>query len=116
MDIKQQILNANDCAVQSKYVKEWNTTVYVKKMTLGELIQVREVLATIDDEDPASGLHTMTTFLVKCLCDETGNRLFDDSEKHMLETRSSAVLNDVFSFVAKVNGMGGDAGEEAKKD
>lgn len=116
MDLKQQILSANDTVGRQVEVPEWNVTVRIKQMSLAESMDFQAQMQDIPEGDNASSLRNMATFLSKCLCDDAGNRIFSDDEVHLLDTRSLEVIKRLVNIASEVNGIGDEVdGEEAKK-
>jgi hypothetical protein len=49
------------------------------------------------------------------LCDATGNRLFEDAEITALGRKSARALDRVFAVAQRLNGIGIEQAETAKK-
>lgn len=116
MNIKDKILAANDTIGKSFFVEEWDVTVNLKRMTVAETMSFQQTISSGNDDDNTSGLRNMVAFIATCMCDENGHRIFNDDEYHLIDSRSTEVVQRIFDEAAKLNGMGkDDDGEEAKK-
>jgi len=82
MDIKNAILSSKTKRIQKVDVPEWGTPVFMRTMTAGE----RDAweLAWLDKQGKGGVANFRSVFLVKCLCDEDGTRLFSDGEVEQL--------------------------------
>ncbi len=54
--------------------------------------------------------------LVRCLCDEQGNRLFTEADTEALGAKSGAVLDRLFDVAFKANALGQYGIDAAKKN
>lgn len=98
---------ASDIKTEKVNVPEWKTDVYLKVLTGTE----RDAFeASYSDQRMAN---FRVRFLVLTLCDQEGNRLFDDQQIELLGKRSSLVLNRLFEHSWKINMLSAEAADEA---
>jgi len=114
MDIKAAILNSTTKKIEKIDVPEWGTSVFMRTMTAGE----RDAweLAWLDRQGKGGVANFRSVFLVKCLCDENGTRLFSDGEVEQLAAQDSNVINRLFEFAREQNGLTSDQVDELAKN
>ena len=99
---KDGILGAQDVRVESEEVPEWGGTVYVRSISAED----RDAFeASVNDGKKSNLANLRARLLVRCLCDENGERLFTYSDAAALGKKSGAVLNRLFDRARKLNGM-----------
>jgi hypothetical protein len=90
-------------------------TFYVKSMTLAEKDSVED---SVTDKKTGQiqirGLRSK--LLVRCLCDESGKRLFEDTDIDELGTLSAEMLEPLVDLALRVNGFKPEQTEAAKKN
>jgi len=94
-------------------VPEWGGTVYIKRMTAGERDQFEQLVGENRDIKTFSA---RAALLVYVLCDEAGVRLFDWGTEAQIGELDGVAVDRVFRRAAKVNGLAGDAVEQAEKN
>jgi hypothetical protein len=105
MNLKEQILAANDRpAPEPVDVPEWGTKVFIRVMAGAE----RDAFETENFRMNGKSVeinreNTRARLLVRCLCDETGNRIFADSDAAQLGEKSAAVLDPLFDRAQRLN-------------
>jgi len=88
---KSQIVSANDLKLRElDMTQEWGGTVYIRTLTGSERDQFEEGYA----EQKMKNFRAR--FLVLSLCDDKGERLFEDSEIGLLGKKSSTSINKAF--------------------
>lgn len=93
-------------------VPEWNATVYLKPMSgLDRLTWLKGIAEHEDD-----GQLNMHHLLVRCLCDEHGNRLLSDEDVAIVGSKSATVLQRLCDIALAINHLGEKAADTAKKD
>lgn len=99
---------ASDIKTEKVNVPEWKTDVYLKVLTGTE----RDAFeASYGSQERLANFRVR--FLVLTLCDQDGNRLYDDSQIDLLGKRSSLVLNRLFEHSWKINMLSAEAADEA---
>jgi hypothetical protein len=108
---KTAILKANDTKLSEAIsVPEWGGDVYVKTLSGTERDSFEEAYS----ENKMKQFRAR--FLVLTLCDDSGNRLFEDSDVSGLGDKSSVVLNRLFEAAWGHNGFTNEAVESLGED
>lgn len=100
---KAKILAAKDTKVTTVDVPEWGDSVCIKTLTGTE----RDAFEDAYTENKMRAFRVR--FLVLTLCDESGERLFDDKEIDELGKKSSVVINRLFEASWKHNAFSNEA-------
>jgi hypothetical protein len=108
---KEAILAANDLPTERVAVPEWGGDVLVRTMTGADRDAFEASL--IGKEGRMENVRARLVSLT--LCTETGERLFDDAEVAALGKKSARALDRVFSVAQRLNGIGTEQVEAAKK-
>ena len=108
---KDAILAADDLPRETVSVPEWGGEVLVRTMSGTDRDAFEASLLEKDGrmENVRARLVALT------LCDSQGDRLFDDSEFAALGRKSARALDRVFSVAQRLNGIGVDQVDAAKK-
>lgn len=102
---KNQILDAPDSKVESFDVPEWGGTTHLRTMTGAERDAFEGSIVTGDGK--ARNLANIRArLLVKTICDENGQRLFEDADAPKLGAKSAAVLERLFVESQRMNRIG----------
>lgn len=108
---KAQILSADDLGRELVEVPEWGGAVYVQAMSGVERDAYESSILEIN-EDAKGRITTKrkmdnlrAKMCARCMVDEDGNRLFDESEIEALGAKSAKALDRVFSVAQKLNGV-----------
>lgn len=108
---KAAILAADDKKMVDYDVPEWGGSVKLRVMTGTE----RDRFEGEFVNNNKSVEMVRAKLVAKCLCDDQGNRLFDEKEIPQLGEKSAAVLDRLFSECMKLNRFTkGDVDELAK--
>ena len=108
---KDAILAADDLPRETVNVPEWGGEVLVRTMSGTDRDAFEASLLEKDGrmENVRARLVALT------LCDLQGDRLFDDSEIAALGRKSARALDRVFSVAQRLNGIGVEQVDAAKK-
>ena len=106
---KEAILSADDLKQEVIQVPEWKGEVIIRTMT-GEERDAFDSEMIRDDKKSFKNIRAR--FLSLIICDEQGNRLFDDKEIAQLGKKSAAALDRLFSAGQKLNRLSNDDIEE----
>lgn len=98
---------ASDIKVEKLAVPEWKTDVYLKVLSGTE----RDAFEAAYSDEKMKNFRVR--FLVLTLCDEAGERLFDDEQVTILGKRSALVINRLFEASWKLNMLSQEAVDEA---
>ena len=110
---RDQILSADDAGLLKLAVPEWGGDVYIRVMTVGE----RDAYENEWQRKKETGVDDFRTkFLVKCLVDEKGNRLFDNGDITRLSQKSARVMNRVWRAAMDHNSLSDQSIEELAKN
>jgi len=108
---KENILAANDLPLECIAVPEWGGDVMVRTMTGADRDAFEASL--IGKEGRMENVRARLVSLT--LCDAAGARLFTDAEVETLGNKSARALDRVFTVAQRINGIGTDAVDAAKK-
>lgn len=110
---KEQILAADDMGLLKLQVPEWGGDVYIRVMTVGE----RDAYENEWQRKRDTGVDDFRTkFLVRCLVDEKGSRLFDNGDVVRLSQKSARVMNRVWLAAMEHNNLSEQSIEELAKN
>lgn len=110
---KDQILAADDLGLLKLSVPDWGGDVYIRVMTVGE----RDAYENEWQRKKETGVDDFRTkFLVRCLVDEKGNRLFDNGDVAKFATKSARVMNRVWLAAMEHNNLSDQSIEELAKN
>ena len=103
---KDQILGANDLPRKQVEVPEWGGAVYVRTMTGAE----RDAFESLSLESRSGGSTSLVNLRARLavwtVVDESGNRLFSDSDIEALGKKSAKALSRIFNVIVEVNHFG----------
>lgn len=119
--IKDMILGADDLKREVVEVPEWGVTVVVSEMNGRDReAWSHETFITKQDGDEIKSEVVREDFaarlLVRCLCDEDGNKLFSPDELAALSAKNGKVLNRLFAVADRLNGITPKAAQEIEKN
>lgn len=110
---REQILASNDTKLMERDVPEWGGSVFIRIMSVGE----RDAYENEWSLSKHKGMPDFRTkFLVKCLCDKDGNRLFTEADIAVLREKSADLMSALWDDAMKYNRLRGDSVEEAGKN
>lgn len=110
---KDQILAADDMGLLKVSVPEWGGDVFVRVMTVGE----RDAYENEWQQKKSTGVDDFRTkFLVRCLVDEKGNRLFENGDVARLSQKSARVMNRLWLAAMEHNNLSDESVEELAKN
>jgi hypothetical protein len=110
---RDEIFAADDKGLVKIAVPEWGGDVWLRVMTVGELDAY-----TNEAKKKGDGIFDdfRTRYLVKCLVDESGVRLFNNGDVEKLATKSAKVMNRLWEEALKHNSISDDNVEEEAKN
>lgn len=110
---KDQILAADDSGMLKLHVPEWGGDVFIRVMTVGE----RDAYENEWQRKKETGVDDFRTkFLVRCLVDDKGNRLFENSDVARLSQKSARVMNRIWLAAMEHNNLSDQSVEELAKN
>lgn len=102
------ILGFDDVVIEPVVVPEWGGgTVYVKGLTAAEADEYERHLVRLDEKGRTKlgNLTNITAiYLVRCIVDESGKRLFKDSDAPALGRKSGAGLSRLYKVARRLSG------------
>lgn len=115
---KQDILQARDVKIEQVEVPEWGGTVFVRSLSAAERGLIEEAAAKFKESKGKDSF--ARTFTVKfaslTICDEDGNRLFDDKDIAALQQKNAAAVARVAEAAQKLSGFTKEDMEELEKN
>jgi hypothetical protein len=109
-DFRSRILAANDIKIEKISIPEWGGDYFVRIISGTDRDSFEESYA----EQKMKAFRVR--FLVLCLCDEGGSRIFKDEDAAELGKKSSVVINRVFEAAWKINAFTPEAVENLGKE
>lgn len=114
MDIRTQILQADDLPSEQLEIKEWGVTVYVRSMSGHDRDKFESQM--IDLQEQGRRMDNFRARLsVFCCVDEKGNRIFKDGDIADLGKKSGKALDRIFEVASRLNKMTEESIEAEKK-
>jgi hypothetical protein len=117
---REQILAVRDLPLREVHVPAWDgATVWLRTISAAERDRYFLLSRKSPDASDVDPENFRARFLVFCLCDELGNRLFGDEEAELLGAKGSTAINFLFLEAQKLNQLDRsetDAVEEARKN
>lgn len=108
----QQILQAEDLVTERVHVPQWGGDVFIRTMCGRE----RDAFEASTEQSLGGNIDNVRARLVAlCAVDESGKRLFRDSDVLRLGQKSAAALDRLFAVAMRLNGLTpGDMAELTK--
>jgi hypothetical protein len=111
---KDQILSAADLPKSELEVPEWGGSVNVRTLTAAEREKWEERVQSSKAVNPE--FNVRGSLLALCIVDNEGKQLFSIVEIPALAKKSAAATDRVFDECCRLNRIGADKIEEAKKN
>lgn len=102
---RDEILAVNDLQIQAVDVPEWGGKVYIRGLRGRERDQYEESLLGGAIGGRISYDNARAKLLVRCICDEHGERIFRDEDADVLGTKSAIVLDRLFGIASRISGL-----------
>lgn len=104
------ILNADDLPRELTEVPEWGGEVYVRGLTGEErddyeASMIRFVKRGKEQDREFNLKNVKARLVVRCVTDESGKRMFSDSEVAILGKKSAAALNRIVDVCQRLSGL-----------
>jgi len=116
MNIKDQILQAEDLNRHKEHVPEWDVDVWISELSAAGAEAYAMQLSSDRKDGKLKMDNFMCALLVCCLVDESGKRIFTDSDDVIrLAEKNGEVITRLYSIAEDMNGMNADDAEEQKK-
>ncbi len=118
---KEQILAADDLKTDTVSVPEWGGDVRVREATSAErlayeqsLYKSRVVGKNVEVDENYN--NAQARFVVLCVIDEKGQRIFTDKDAEALGKKSATAVGRCYKVIRKLSGMDIAASEELEKN
>jgi hypothetical protein len=115
MSLREKIFAADDIATETVEVPEWGVTVEVRGMNGSDRSRILELAAGADDGRMSIGSMYVETVIASTYDPETGERVFSDSDRDMLMTKSATAIDRLAQVGMRLSAMTGEAQDNAKK-
>ena len=105
--IRQKILAARPRTLERLEVPEWDATIWIKELTLGER-DAFEAQQIVREQDGTMRMETRglkARLIIMCACDENGEQVFSPDDEDTLNQLGAATMERVFSTCQRVNKM-----------
>lgn len=113
MDLREQILGANDRRCVPVECPEWGCTVYVYNMTAKEKNKLLSIAmknkGVVGDDH-----HARIAYM--CACDETGTRIFQEKDIPLIQERNGEVVERIAIAAQTLNELLDDSVALAEKN
>lgn len=104
--LRDQILAANDRQREKVDVPEWGISVFISTMSGAERDGFEAEIVTLRGKKTDLNLQNIRAKLVvRTLVDETGERIFFDSDAAELGKKSASVLSRLYEVAQRMNGL-----------
>ena len=97
---KDSILAASDFVYVDHEVPEWEGTVRLRGLSAAERDEFEATLGVSQDLT-----NMRARLVVSCMVDDSGQRIFKNSEAKALGEKNATVINRLFEEVRKLSGM-----------
>lgn len=105
-ELRNRILQTQDIKREAVEVPEWGVTLYVRGMTGRERDAYEESLVQGRGRNARLSLvGARAKMVVMCTEDEAGNRVFTDDDAKILQHKSAAALERLWSKIRELSGM-----------
>lgn len=116
---KQDILQARDVIKEMLEVPEWGGAIYVRSISAAERGLIEEGAAKFKESKGKNDTFART-FTVKmvsmAVCDENGQRLFEDKDIALLQQKNAAVISRIAEVAQRLSGFSKQDLEELEKN
>lgn len=113
MNLRDQILAADDKRIEAVSIPEWGIDLYVRTTTGAHRDMIE---STIADEYSEKKEHFRARFAVAVCCDADGRFLFTGEDVPVLTEKSGRALDRILEAGLRVNAMTADAVDELEKN
>ena len=114
---KEQILDSKCKNFFEMVVPEWGGSVNVKIMSGRERDKFEQDIMERKGKEITVNMENYRARLCAiCICDEEGRRIFSDKDVALLGEKEGNVLDRIFKFAQKINGLSEKETEEIEKN
>lgn len=102
----EEILGAEDRPWQVVDVPEWRGKVRVRMLSTAEQEAFQKSMIRFDGPKPTVMMdRVQARYLSLCLCDDKGERLFDETAVDKLAKKSHAAVKRIYEAAQRINGV-----------
>lgn len=106
---KDKILQVEDIQKELVNVPEWGGDVYVRGMTGAERDRFEASIVQMQGTERKLNMSNVRAKLASLtICDEQGQRLFNDADVAKLAEKSASALQRIFAVAQRLSGIGDD--------
>lgn len=103
---REQILAVRDLPLREVQVEAWDgASVWLRTMSAGERDRFFLLARKSPDSLEPDPQNFRARLLVYCVCDENGERLFNDDEFELLGEKCATAINQLYAEAQSLNGM-----------
>ena len=113
---KDEILQTNDLTTEHVEVPEWDGAVWVRTMTGTERDAFEASMAGKGDDIEARLTNIRAKLCVRCICTESGERVFADEDEVALGKKGARPLDRIFAVAQRLNAVSDDDVEALAKN
>ena len=114
---KDSILKADDLPREEVAIPEWNGSVWVRTLTGKERDEFESSCVTKKGKNRSVNMENIRARLcVLTVCNEKGDRLFDQRDIEKLGNKSSRCLDLIFAVAQRLNGLSSDDVDDLVKN
>mgnify|MGYP001559997427 CR=1 FL=1 len=114
MGTKEDILGAKDCGVLPIDIPEWGGTFHIRVLPGPDLDDLVTAQARLGGDKCSTPAKLAAEVVARCLCNESGVRLFADQDIGALAGKSAKVLARVAASALDFNGLTDQAVEQLR--
>lgn len=118
--LRDSILEHDDTVTCEVEVPEWGVTVVVSSISAREREEWETMLAELYESTNGDGQPNIVglrcKFLVKCLVDENGDRIFSDDQSDQLSAKNSKAIDRLWEVAERINTVFGVERMEKNSD
>jgi len=104
--LRDSILEADDLALVPVKVDEWNVTLYVRELRGVERDAFERSMFEVKGNDLTENLNNIRArYLVLCVVDKAGERVFKDDDAEALGNKSGKALDRLYEVAKRINGL-----------
>ena len=103
---REDILNVSDLVIERVPVPEWGGDVFVRGMTGEERDNFESTIVQLKEKNRVVIMRNIRAKLCSwSVCDESGKRLFSQSDVEELAKKSAAALQRIFKVAQRLSGI-----------
>jgi len=109
-----QLSAVKDFEIEAIEIPEWGGWVNIRSLSARERDLFEVSIGAVMGKQNLSNMRAR--LVVLCLCDEDGNRIFEDNQADELGAKNALVINRLFDKARKLSGMSDEDVKELEKN